>query len=364
MRKSGDRLRITAELADVESDRCLGSQRFDRRLEDVFHVQEEIAEHVAAALSEELGEAAAAARRRAPTENVEAYEHYLRGRLLFYRYNRRGVEQARLMFARAAEIDPGYALAHAGLADCCTYLFMHVFGQDPMRGLALESARRAVELDANLAQAHVSLGLALSLGRDHAAAELEFERALELDPQLFEAHYFYARDSFIQDQREKALTLYQRARELRPEDYQAPLLMGQIHDDLGHPELAAEARRAGVRAAETRLAFQPDDVRARYMGANGLVALGDRERGLEWAQRAFALAPDDAMMLYNLACISAMAGRRDEALAFLERAVRAGMNFVQWLRMDSNLDPIRDDPRFTAVVRALESDAGTPRPGA
>ncbi len=358
VRTSGDRLRISAELADVESDRCLWSQRYDRQLDDVLQMQEEIAGQVTAALRVELSEPAARARRRAPTANVQAYEYYLRGRLSFDRYNRRGVQQARQMFARAVEVDPDYALAHAGLADCGAYLYMHVFGQDGMRDAALAAARRAVALDPELAQARVSLGLALSLTLDHVASEREFERAIELDPRLFEAHYFYARDAFMQHRWEKALAHYQRARELRPEDYQAPLLMAQIDDDLGHPERADEARRAGVRAAEARLALQPDDVRALYMGANGLVALGDRERGLEWAQRAFALDPDDAMLLYNLACISAMAGRRAEALDFLERAVRAGMNFVHWLRQDSNLDPVRDDPRFAAVVHALETHGG------
>ncbi len=358
VRTSGDRLRISAELADVESDRCLWSQRYDRQLDDVLQMQEEIAGHVTAALRVELSEPAARARRRAPTANVQAYEYYLRGRLSFDRYNRRGVQQARQMFARAVEVDPDYALAHAGLADCGAYLYMHVFGQDDMRDAALTAARRAVALDPELAQARVSLGLALSLTLDHVASEREFERAIELDPRLFEAHYFYARDAFMQHHWEKALAHYQRARELRPEDYQSPLLMAQIDDDLGHPERAEAARRAGVRAAEARLALQPDDVRALNMGANGLVALGDRERGLEWAQRAFALDPDDAMLLYNLACIQAMAGRRAEALDFLERAVRAGMNFVHWLRQDSNLDLVRDDPRFAAVVHALETHGG------
>jgi adenylate cyclase len=261
------------------------------------------------------------------------------------------------MFARAIELDAGYALAHAGLADCCTFLFMHVMGRDEMREMAIEAGRRAVELDPELAQAHVSLGLALSLTRDHDAAEREFERALDLDSRLFEAHYFYARDAFMQGKLEKAVQHYERAHELRPEDYQAPLLVGQIYEDLKQPDMAETARRRGLRAAETRLALHPDDVRALYMGANALVALGERERGLEWAQRAFALDPEDAMLLYNLACIFSMAGRREEALDFLQRSVQAGMNRISWLKNDSNLDPIRDDERFRAAVRRFESSA-------
>ncbi len=354
VRKAEDRLRITVELTDVEPGDCVWSERYDRNPRDVFAIQEEIANQVVEALQLTLSPSQRAALGRPPTTDVQAYESYLRGRQFFYQYSRRGIEFARQMFTRAIEMDPSFALAHAGLADCCTFLFMHVMGRDEMREAALAAARRAVELDPTLAQAHVSLGLALSLTRDHEPAVRQFEEALRLDPRLFEAHYFYARDSFMQGRLEQAARLYERAAELRPEDYQAPLLAGQIYEDLKEPRQAEASRRRGLHAAETRLALHPDDVRALYMGANAMVALGEKERGLEWAQRAFELDPDDAMLLYNLACIWAMAGRRDEALDFLERSVKAGMNRPAWLRNDSNLDSIRDDPRFARVLCVLE----------
>jgi non-specific serine/threonine protein kinase len=355
VRKARDRLRITIELADVEAGYCLWSERYDRDMKDIFAIQEEIARNVVQALQLTLSPSQREALGKLPTTDVEAYEYYLKGRMFFYQYSRRGIEFARQMFSKAIELDPGYSLAHAGLADCCTFLFMHVVGREEMRAAAIEAGRQAVDLDPELAQAHVSLGLALSLTRDHDAAEREFETALRLDARLFEAHYFYARDSFMQGKLEKALKLYEKAFELRPEDYQSPLLAGQIYEDLKQPEMAETSRRRGLKAAETRLALHPDDVRALYMGANALVALGERERGLEWAQRAFALDPEDAMLLYNLACISSMATRIEDALDFLERSVRAGMNRLAWLQNDSNLDAIRSHSRFQAVVQELEA---------
>ena len=356
VRKAGDRLRISAELTDVEAGFCLWSERYDRDVRDVFAIQEEIARNIVQALRLTLSPREQEALGKLGTSHVEAYEYYLRGRKFFYQYSRRGIEFARQMFARAIELDPAYASAHAGLADCCTYLFMHVIGRDEMRTAAIEAARRAVELDPDLAQAHVSLGLALSLTRDHDTAEREFEAALRLEPRLFEAHYFYARDAFMQGKLERAVRLYALAAEIRPEDYQAPLLAGQIYEDLKQPEQAEAARRHGLQVAETRLALNPDDVRALYMGANALVALGERERGLEWAQRAFVLDPTDAMLLYNLACIYAMAARGEEALDFLARSVEAGMNRLAWLQNDSNLDSIRADARYQAILRRLEGD--------
>lgn len=357
VRKAGGRLRITIELTDVEAGYCLWSERYDRDMKDVFAIQEEIAQQVVQAFQLTPSTSQRGALGRRSTADVEAYEFYLKGRKYFYQYSRRGIEFARQLFTRAIEIDAGYALAHAGLADCCTFLFMHVMGREEMRTAAIEAGRRAVELDSGLAQAHVSLGLALSLTRDHDAAEREFETALGLDDRLFEAHYFYARDSFMQGRLEKALKLYQRACELRPEDYQSPLLVGQLYEDLKQSAMAETARRRGLKAAETRLALHPDDVRALYMGANALVALGERERGLEWAHRAYVLDPEDAMLLYNLACIFSMAAREEEALGFLERSVKAGMNRLTWLQNDSNLDAIRGHARFRAVVQALEAQA-------
>ena len=102
--------------------------------------------------------------------------------------------------------------------------------------------------------------------------------------------------------------------------------------------------------AEAHLAHTPDDARAWYMGANGLVALGERERGLEWAQRALSLDPDDAMLLYNIACIRSLAGEHDAALDCLERAYAAGFRVMDWLAHDSNLDPVRSSPRFAALM--------------
>jgi tetratricopeptide (TPR) repeat protein len=129
------------------------------------------------------------------------------------------------------------------------------------------------------------------------------------------------------------------------------LLVAQIHDDLGHPDEARSARTRGVGLAERRLDLEPDDLRALYMGANGLVAIGQREKGLGWARRALELEPDDPMLLYNVACIYALAERADSALDCLERAIERGFAHRPWLERDSNLDFVRGNARF---VRALE----------
>jgi tetratricopeptide (TPR) repeat protein len=263
------------------------------------------------------------------------------------------------MFQQAIDLDPGYARAWAGISDCCVYLYMYGGRDEAQRRRAEESSRRALELDPSLAEAHASHGLALSLlGRDEEASTA-FETAMRLDPDLFEARYFYARHCFAEGRLEKAIGLYEQACAVQPDDYQSPLLMAQSYDDLERPKDAETTRRRGLALAEERLRLSPDDVRARYLGANALVALGDRQRGLEWARAARALDPDEPMLLYNLGCIYAMAGEREEALDCLERAARAGgIAQKEWYENDSNLDSVRDDPRFQAMLDMLSPAAG------
>ena len=167
------------------------------------------------------------------------------------------MEFARQLFQQAIQLDPDYVLAHAGLADCYSYMYLYSGRKEEDRRQAEAASRRAVELDPNSAQAQTSHGLALSAFARNDEAEAAFEAALRLDPNLFEANYFFARHCFAAGQQEKALRLYEEAMRVRPEDYQAPLLMAQIYDDLGRGEEGAAARRRGVENAEEHLRAQP-----------------------------------------------------------------------------------------------------------
>lgn len=350
VRKAGARLRVTVELVDAASGFQLWSQRFDRQIEDVFAIQDEIAQHVVQALEVRLSPRERRALRQVATDDVRAYDFYLRGRQYYDHFDRRGIEFALQMFRRAIEIDATYALAYAGSADCCAYLYLNVDRREAHRDCALAGSRQALELDPELAEAHASHAVALSLHERRDEAKKHYETAIRLNPRLFEAYYFYARDLFTQGEVEKAAEMYERASEVRPEDYQAPLLVAQIYDDLGLADEARSARRRGIACAESRLDLRPDDVRALYMGGNGLVALGERERGLAWTQRALDLAPEDTMLLYNAACIFSLAGDSESSLDCLEKAMRLGFAHRQWIERDSNLDSLRQHPRYRALM--------------
>ena len=208
-------------------------------------------------------------------------------------------------------------------------------------------------MDPESAQAHASLALSTSLSGQDEEAEGEFERAIHLDPALYEAYYFYARHSFARGRLEKAVSLYEKAMLARPEDHQAPLLVAQSYEVLGRSADAEAARRRGVALAEQHVRRNPGDVRAIYMAANGLVALGELERGREWANLALTMRPDDSMLLYNVGCIYSMLGDVELAIECLEKAVARGLIQKGWYEHDGNLDNLRSHPRFQKLLDSL-----------
>lgn len=358
VRRSGNQLRVTAQLINVDNGYTLWSERYDREIRDVFTIQDGIARSIAEALRIGLSPRERHAIGKAPTADYQAYDDYLRGRQFFYQYRRKGIEIALRMFSHAIDLDPGYARAYAGIADCCSYLYMYAGHREMHREQADAASRKALELEPDSAEGHASRGVALSLKGQNDEAEKEFDIAIVLNPGLFEAYYFYARVSFAGGEAEKAIELYDKASRIRPEDYQAPLLAAQIHSDLGQEQEAAVLRRRGVRAVEQRLRSNPDDVRALYMGANGLVALGELDRGLEWANQALMLEPGDPLVLYNVACIQCLARQPEPALDTLEQAIKVGLTQKDWLNHDSNLDSIRTLPRFQAIMTQLDQIRG------
>jgi TolB-like protein/Flp pilus assembly protein TadD len=352
--KEDGELDITVDLIDVETGQPVWHGRFENEILDLYVVQDTIVAGVARALGLEVDDAHAQHVRDRHAANIDAFQLYLRGRHFYWQFSRKGIETALDLFERATRLDESYALAYCGQADCFFYLYMYVDSSEEYFDRADRSSTRALELAPQLAEAHASRGFALSLDpsrfEDAASA---FERAIELDPILFEAKFLYARSCFANGEVEKAARLFEDSNDVRPEDYQSLLLAGQAHEVLGNGERAAELRRKGVEVAEEHLFLNPHETRALYMGANGLIALGNTDRGLRWLQRARTLEPDDPMLLYNAACIYSLAGLKDEALGCLEGAVAGGLRQRGWFDHDPNLDPVRDDPRFARIQSQL-----------
>ena len=351
VRKSGDRLRITAQLVKTGDGYHLWSQQYDRRLEDIFEIQEEIADSIANALSVTL-------KRKTPSEqqpvDPRAYDLFLRGLSYFARQNLQDTVYARQMFLRALEVDPQFGRAWAGLA--YTYGFEHLYfnATDVNREEALRTSNRALELAPDLAESHVSAGFAQCMVQDYAKAAAEFEKAIELDPESFDAWYFFGRTKVHEGDLERALKLLQRAAQVRPEDYQSVLLQAQLYHSLGDNKHELEVARKGIERARAVLELNPDDNRASNLGAFALLRLGEREEAERWMRASLQRAPMDSIVNYNAACFYALAGEVERSLDCLENCyLKVGSVNREWLLHDSDLDSVREHPRFAKILVAF-----------
>ena len=354
VRKAGARVRVTGQLINSKNGNHVWADRFDRELTDIFAIQDEITHAIVEQLKVKLHPQERKSIAQAPTDNIEAYTYYLKGRDFLNRRSKRYLQLARQMFAKAVDLDPMYARAYAGMADCDSYLYM-TYHEKVVIGEVLATAEKALSLDRNLAEAHASRGVALSAGQRYEEAKNEFKKALALDPDSYEAHYFYARSNFAQGNVDRAAALFERAAEIRPGDYQVPCLLVSIYKSLGRPQDAKNAARKGVELAERELTLYPEDSRPAQIGSGALLALGEKDRAREWTARALAIDPDDLVAQYNAACTYSSLGDVDAALDLLEQCLpKLGHEKVQWAKYDSDFDPVRNHPRYQRLFERID----------
>jgi TolB-like protein/Flp pilus assembly protein TadD len=354
IRKADRRLRITVQLVEVADGCHRWSERFDRTLDDVFAIQDEIAEAVVASLrAGSLSQRERAALRR-PATTSEAYEYYLRGRQSLPRMSHPDLEHSRAMFTHAIELDAGYGPAWAGLATVHATLYEWFGARDEDLEAAEHASRRALELAPELAEAHTARGFALSLSRRYDEAEQEFEKAIAINPNSFDAYYYYARSSFAHGDVKRSADMFRAAAEVRQEDFQSPSLLACTLRMLGEAEEAVAASREAVKRAERILALNPVDARALSLGSLALFFHGEVERAMEWSRKSLELHPSDMSTLVCATCLKALAGRKEEAIDTFERLVSLGWGKRDWVEHDPDYDSLRDDPRFQRLVAKLK----------
>jgi len=349
VRRAGDRVRISAQLVNASDGYQLWYERWDRELRDTLAIEDEIARHIAEALELELtGRPAEGASRS--TESAEAWESYLQGRRFLHQHRRKGFEVARLSFLRAIEIDPGYARAWAGIANCSSFLRLYFGAGDEAVRDAGEASAKALALAPELAETHVARGFALSLTASNVEAVAELDRAIAIDPLNYDAHYIKGRVMFALGRHGEAADQFKRACDIQPEAYDSWYLLGMAARKLGEERRARNADIECVEAAKTRVRQHPEDTRAWTMGAAVFAELGEPDRAADWVGRALAVDPDDAIIAYNAACVYTGLRRFDDALRCLEMSIGHGGPFYGWMENDPDLDPLRTDARFEKLM--------------
>ena len=353
VRKAGQRVRVNAQLIDGANGGHLWADRYDRDLTDIFAIQDEITKSIVDQLKIRLLPKEKKAITQAPTDNVEAYNYYLKGRQLFHACTKSYLVLAKEMFAKAVEIDPNYARAYAGLASCISRLWgMYNVPTNAADLLAITD--KALALDPNLAEAHAARGEALANSNQPPEAAAAFEKALELDPNSFDASLSYARFCVTQGKYEKAIELYTRAIEIQPDDSQAPMLLQIVYRSIGQIEESEKYGRLGLKRAEEQLKIHPENSRPAQLGAATLASLGERDQALKWLERVKLIDPDDNNARYNAACTYAQIGEIEQAIEMLEEwSQYCGAEQEMWFLHDSDLDPVRDHPRYAGLIENI-----------
>jgi serine/threonine protein kinase/Flp pilus assembly protein TadD len=343
VRRSGNRLRITAQLVETRTGHALWAQRFDREMDDVFEVQDEIARSIAQTFRINLSPQEEQKIATKPTLNSVAYDYYLRGRS----YARReSLEFALQMYEQAIKLDPTFALAHAGIAYICGIIH-EIREHDPRwveRGDA--ACNKALQLDPNLAEALVARARISYSQRKHDQA-IEFAtRAIELKPDCEGVYNVLGRVYFASGRFEEAAELTQKAIEANGDDYNVFIPIVNALERLGRTEELQRYRQMEMNALERQLELVPEDVRARSLLAADYANMGRAEDAVRHLEMTVALRPNDSNVLYNAACTYTVLGKKAEALDLLRRALAAGYSNFDWPRQDPDLISLHNDLEF------------------
>ena len=348
IRRSGSRVRITAQLVEASTRHSVWAERYDRQLEDVFAIQEEIARSIAQALRITLTPQEEKTIARKPTENPQAYDFYLRGR----NYTRReNYDYGLQMFEQAIELDPNFALAHGGIAHLCGLIY-EVREQSQKwieRGLA--ACDRATALAPDLPEILVARSRMSYAQKKYEESAMLAQRAIERKSDCDGAWNILGRAYFASGRFEEAAALTERALEANGDDYNTYIPYHQAQERLGHKKEGEAVRKRMTVILRQQLELVPEDVRARILLATQLAnSSQDAEESIRHLQTAIALRPGDANTLYNAACTYGILGKKAEALDTLKKAVAAGYGNLNWAAKDSDLICLQDVPEFRALV--------------
>jgi TolB-like protein/tetratricopeptide (TPR) repeat protein len=351
VRKSGDKLYVEVELVDTRGGETLWKKEFNKASAEVFHIQEEIFNSVTRSMNVPTRFTDVAAHYEV---KPKAYDLFLHGLSCFARHTTQDNVYARQLFKQTIDLEPEFGRAWAALAYTYGYSYMYFNATDVNLSEAKKTSAQALRLAPELAESHVSAGIAHCMSQNYKKAEVEFEKAIEIDPKNFRGWYFFGRAKVQEGDLKRALQLFDRASMVRPEDFQSVLLQAQLYTSLGMEAESMEVTRQGIKRVRAVLDLIPDDNRALNMGAFALLRLGQVEEAKRWMTTSMKNAPMDSIIQYNGACFFSLAGEAQQALDCLENClIKVGNISREWLEHDSDMDNIRHYPRYEQIISSF-----------
>jgi serine/threonine protein kinase/cytochrome c-type biogenesis protein CcmH/NrfG len=356
LRRAGNRLRINAQLVDTHTDFPVWSERYDRQIDDLFELQDEIARKIAEALRVTLTPQEQEALASKPTENSQAYDLYLRGRSYTRRMTRQDLEFALQMFDNAVTLDPGFALAHAAIAIASAQYYCHYERSPGWMDRAVTASRRASELGKDTPDVLVAEAWILSADHSYAEAVEKVNKAIARKPDAESAYYVLGRSLFAAGRYQEVLDIAETAITHSGENYNIYVPINNALGALSKTEALRKFVQRQIQVFEKHIETVPEDPRARVLLANNYAAADRYDDAIREANFAMALRPHDAMVAYNVACAFGKMGKKAESLDALRRAWTNGWRDSRWIRRDPDLELLHDEPEFDRLY-PLEADS-------
>ena len=352
LRRAGTRLRINAQLVEAATDFPIWSERYDREMEDVFAVQDEIASKIAAALRITLSPQEQEALAAKPTENLHAYDLYLRGRNFARRVGRQDMQFALQMYENAVALDPEFAVAHAAIANVCAQYYYYFDRKQEWIDRVNAAAQKAIatgrdEPEIRCAEAWLDF----AQGRYESAVD-KIRAALSRDPDIDGGYHLFGRALFESGRYQEVVDIMEDALAHAGENYNTTIPIHNSLGAMGKTDALKNYTYREIAIFEAQLKKTPEDARVRVLLSANYAYLGRMDDAQREIDLAMALRPDDTMILYNIACTLCEMDRTKEAMAALKKAWEAGYQNPVWTRQDPDLAKLHGDPEFERLYPA------------
>jgi non-specific serine/threonine protein kinase len=357
LRRAGNRVRITTQLVDTQTDFPLWSERYDREMEDIFELQDEIARKIAEALRITLSPQEQEEIASKPTDNLQAYDLYLRGRSYARRLTRQDLEFALQMYENAVTQDPDFALAYAGIANLCAYYHCNYDREEVWIDRARVASQKAVALSPQLPEVMVAQAWILYARSEYEDAIAIVRAVIQQKPDCEGAYYLLLRALFGYGKFQEIVDVAEAALESSGDDYNVYVPIGNALRALGKDEALKNHSHQRMQALESHLREVPEDARARILLASDYASLDRADDAMREANLAMLLRPNEATVHYNAACTFCSLNKKTEAMGALNKAWKAGFRDSDWARRDPDLGLLQGDPEFEKLYP--ETGGGT-----
>jgi serine/threonine protein kinase/Tfp pilus assembly protein PilF len=355
VRTAGNRIRINAQLINVRDGYHLWAERFDRQVEDIFDLQNEVSQKIVDALKVSLSDTERQLLTQKPTDDLRAYDFYLRGRELLYLKGRRNTESAIGMFENAVAIDPNFASSYAGLAEAYSSMYEWYDGNSTWLSKAIEMNQQALALEPTSLEAQFGIAMVYFHHRRFAESQRAIEAILKDNSEFYPAYLRLGMIAELSNDLETALKHYRRAAKLKPHDEDAWRNVAGAQRKLGNIDAANKAMLKVIEITSRKLEASLDDIVVMSCLAEAYARFGSREEAGATLRRTLELEPNDGLVVYNCASAYALLGEKQSAMILLRRAHQCGFRTVgHWAQTDSSFESLRDDKEFQQLLPELQ----------